>query len=181
MKGGSMKTRKLKKFTTGICTAALAMTTLFATAPFTGMTAMAAISEQEIAEIQSPVRDSLETSWSVLKFGTWQGEDISWRVLSRDGDQVLLLADRNLDIRKFDNTETGWENSSIKAWLNGEFYNQAFANEAQKAAIIDSDYGKVYLPSLDETQNFLPVQVSQLIHSSSGHNHQQSHDQTNRL
>ena len=58
-------------------------------------------------------------------------EPIKWRVLSRKGNDALLLADVVLDTQKY-NTEledVTWETSSIRSWLNGY---EAFANQPKK-------------------------------------------------
>lgn len=59
-------------------------------------------------------------------------EPIEWRVLSMEGDKVLLLAERGLDARIFNETVDGartnsndWESSDLKAWLESEFAKNA--------------------------------------------------------
>lgn len=56
------------------------------------------------------------TTWHYFKY-----EPIKWRVLSMEGNRVLLLSDIALDTQKY-NTEKAivkWENSTIRSWLNG--------------------------------------------------------------
>ncbi|GHU65213.1 hypothetical protein AGMMS49983_12540 [Clostridia bacterium] len=68
-------------------------------------------------------------------------EPIAWRVLSNDGTNLFLLADKNLDTDiRYNNTYTGvtWETCTLRTWLNGTFYNQAF-NAEEQAAITTTD------------------------------------------
>ncbi len=76
------------------------------------------------------------TTWDCVYFGRyWQNdtnkdgtadrkdakEKIKWRVLSVDGDDVLLLADKVIAYQPYNETWLGvtWENSTIRSWLNG--------------------------------------------------------------
>ena len=82
-------------------------------------------------------------------------EPVRWRVLSVEGDQALLLADRLMDCRPFNEEEEGvtWETSTIRSWLNGygaeenaagldfkeeSFYDKAF-DDAEKEAILTAE------------------------------------------
>lgn len=49
-------------------------------------------------------------------------EPIKWRVLKTDGNTAFLLADKVLDDRPYDSSDTRsnmWEQSTIRSWLNG--------------------------------------------------------------
>ncbi len=48
-------------------------------------------------------------------------EPILWRVLSVDGDDAFLLAERNLELKKYNDQgeEVTWETSMMRSWLNG--------------------------------------------------------------
>lgn len=107
------------------------------------------------------------TTWDCIWFGNyWQGDTngdgkadrsdtktpIKWRVLSVEGDDAFLLADKNLDCQKYNNTETDvtWETCTIRSWLNGygaeqnvcrtdyqseNFMKNAFTREEQEAIL----------------------------------------------
>ena len=78
-------------------------------------------------------------------------EPVKWRVLGKDDNQILLLADQVLDNQKYNQNQVvfmTWEESSIRSWLNGNsawynqsridytkqnFINDAFLEEEQKA------------------------------------------------
>ncbi len=93
-----------------------------------------------------------EGKWSSIYFGRyWQDdtngdgiadeqdekEAIQWRVLSRDGNYALLLADRNLDAGQFHSgSECTWATSDIRKWLNSTFLQTAFTT-AEQSAIYD--------------------------------------------
>ncbi len=85
-------------------------------------------------------------------------ESIEWIILKKDGDDALLISKKILDTKAFEDGigSTTWEDSSIRKWLNEDFYNTAF-DEADKARIMltrhsnpdsydfyDSDYTKVH-------------------------------------
>lgn len=76
------------------------------------------------------------TTWDCVYFGNYWQEDtngddkadkndaktpIKWRVLSVDGDDAFLLADKNLDAERYNDTFTDitWETCTMRSWLNG--------------------------------------------------------------
>ena len=76
------------------------------------------------------------TTWDCIWFGNYWQEDtngdgtadkndaktpIKWRVLSVDGDDAFLLADKNLDCQRYNATYTdvSWETCTMRSWLNG--------------------------------------------------------------
>ena len=76
------------------------------------------------------------TTWDCVWFGNYWQEDtngdgeadkndakqpIKWRVLSVNGDDAFLVADKNLDCQVYNDTYTSvtWETSTIRSWLNG--------------------------------------------------------------
>ena len=84
-------------------------------------------------------------------------DDISrvyWRVLKRSGSMALVASSNALDYLPFDeNGSSAWSESSLRAWLNGEFYDSVFSN-TEKQLIVSTNNGgvtdKVFLLSLDE-------------------------------
>lgn len=75
-------------------------------------------------------------TWDCVYFGNYLQEDtngdgtvnssdtkqpIKWRVLSVNGDDAFLMADQNLDCKKYNDTskDVTWENSTLRSWLNG--------------------------------------------------------------
>ncbi len=90
----------------------------------------------EKKELKNPTMENGVTTWDCIWFGNYWQEDtngdgkadkndakqpIKWRVLLVDGDDVFLLADKNLDCQKYNDTDTGvtWEMCTMRSWLNG--------------------------------------------------------------
>ena len=107
--------------------------------------------------------DECTVTWSSVYFGEYPQSDaagntkepIKWQVLSVDEDNVaLLLAEQNLDIYPY-NVEIAnvkWEDCSLRQWLNNEFMNKAFSEEAQEA-LVDNEEDKVTLLSDSQALN----------------------------
>ncbi len=83
------------------------------------------------------------------------GEWILWYVLDREDDKLLLLSLYALDAMPFSdelNKWDAWENSSVRKWLNGEFYDTAFT-EAQQASIVKTFLTNEYNYYYDKPAN----------------------------
>lgn len=76
------------------------------------------------------------TTWDCIWFGNYWQEDtnkdgkadkeddktpIKWRVLSVEGDDAFLLADKNIDVQRYNKNWVGvtWETCTMRSWLNG--------------------------------------------------------------
>ncbi|MDD5994699.1 MAG: DUF6273 domain-containing protein, partial [Clostridiales bacterium] len=118
-------------------------------------------------------------TWDKVKFGSYkqstefgEPEPIKWRILSVDKDNnALLLADKGLDCKPYNKTcgNVTWETSTLRTWLNEEFYNEAFTESEQseiKQVTVKNNYNpqygtkggndtsdKVYLLSIEEASN----------------------------
>ena len=99
------------------------------------------------AGCQTPVSDDVKAAsqlkaGSIITFGrypqTESGEikPIEWRVLEVKDNKALLLADKGLDTIPYDlkYAYVTWETSSVRQWLNTDFYNAAF-NGSEKSRI----------------------------------------------
>ena len=119
------------------------------------------------------------SEWDVVYFGNYWQEDtngdgvsdknddktpISWRVLSVNGNDVFLMSDKILDYYNEEiavDIEKGWEKSSIREWLNKDFYNEAFNKDDRKSIketnVINTDENntkdRIYLMSAEEAVN----------------------------
>ena len=74
-------------------------------------------------------------------------EYIRWRVLRVTGNKALLISEKGLDVRSYDDEQqehyvTNWENSKIRTWLNETFYDAAFG-PAEKAKIQETPLSDV--------------------------------------
>ena len=60
---------------------------------------------------------------------------ITWIVLAKENHNVLLISEKALDSKPY-NTGRGddvtWETCSLRAWLNDDFFNEAFTKEEQE-------------------------------------------------
>ena len=65
-------------------------------------------------------------------------EPIEWIVIADSEERLLLLSSKVLDQRVFNDNynSTSWESSSVRKWLNEDFYNAAF-NDEEKTIIED--------------------------------------------
>lgn len=81
---------------------------------------------------------------SIVYFGRYpqtalgENKPIMWRVVEVDDNKALLLAEKGLDAVPYHNTESAdvtWKTSSIRQWLNQDFYNTAF-NDSEKINIV---------------------------------------------
>ena len=118
-----------------------------------------------------------KATWDCIYFGSYYQsndstkEKIKWRVLSVDGDNALIFADKGLDCKTYNEYYRGvtWETCTLRTWLNSDFYNSAF-NSSEQSAIktstvvnddnpyYDTEGGnntsdKIFLLSIDEVRN----------------------------
>jgi hypothetical protein len=97
-------------------------------------------------------------------------EQIDWVVLSKSKNGVLLLSKYILDVKPFHSVDEGtvWEQSTLRTWLNKDFYNTAFDDTEKKMLKKKSipnkendsnslggknTKDKVFLLSVDDTNN----------------------------
>ena len=81
------------------------------------------------------------STYDLVEVGSYEGKALQWRVLSKNGNDVFLLADRYVTKKEY-NDEYGvitWEDCTLRTWLNGDFYNTAFS-DSEKAAIQETTY-----------------------------------------
>lgn len=60
---------------------------------------------------------------------------IEWLVLKNDGSKALLISKYALDCQRYNNTsgtDITWETCTLRRWLNGSFFNNAFSVDEQK-------------------------------------------------
>ena len=88
------------------------------------------------------------------------GEPIPWDVVTVHGDQVLLLSSWVLDLQPLsgDNSKN-WVSSSLRAWLNSTFLDEAFTEEEQRSLLpcAEDDNERKILPAAGgEDRVFIP-------------------------
>ena len=63
-------------------------------------------------------------------------EPIEWTVLDLKDGKAFVISKKILTYKPFSETENvAWENSTIRQWLNGEFYNTAFSDNEKNRVI----------------------------------------------
>ncbi|MBD5465216.1 MAG: Ig domain-containing protein [Lachnospiraceae bacterium] len=67
-------------------------------------------------------------------------ERIKWRVLQNDGSTLLVVADKVIDCKDYNEeyADITWGTSTIRNWLNTSFYNTAFSSNEQSAVKIQN-------------------------------------------
>ncbi len=76
-------------------------------------------------------------------------EPIEWRILEINGNEAMMISQYGLDVGPY-STSTGkcsWEKSTLRAWLNDNFYNAAFTDEDKKC-IITKELTTKYEPAV---------------------------------
>ena len=103
-------------------------------------------------------------------------EQIEWTVLDRQDDKCLIISNKALDCQSYNGSkeDVTWEDSSIRAWLNNEFLNEAFDNDeknlicettvpAEDNTYYDVDGGndtsdKIFFLSNGELETYFPLE-----------------------
>ena len=166
-----MKRRKTKRLLAGLLALVMVLSlceiTLGQSTP-----AKAAVS------LQNPTTDGNGvTTWDCIYFGNYYQsnsstkEPIKWRVLSVNGNDAFLLADKNLDAKPYndEDEDVTWATCTLRTWLNDTFLNTAFTSAEQAAikntTVVNDDNpywdteggenttDKVYLLSIAEASN----------------------------
>ncbi|MBR5995973.1 MAG: hypothetical protein IK026_05300 [Eubacteriaceae bacterium] len=66
-------------------------------------------------------------------FGSWDGKPIVWRKLASYSGNTLMITEKCLCLFPYNDTYSPvtWESSTLRRWLNGEFFSDAFSPEEQ--------------------------------------------------
>ena len=111
----------------------------------------------------------------VISWGVWEDKPLLWRVLDREGDKRLLLAEeivaRQPYNKEYDNTY--WQTSTLRRWLNQTFFQKAFSLKERSRILntrlknppnpryLTSGGGdtvdKLFLLGLDQLERYLPT------------------------
>lgn len=86
----------------------------------------------------------------IVTFGTYpqtaEGNDdtpIEWIVLDKNGDEYLLISKLILDCQQYHTAyvDIGWEDCTLRSWLNDDFYNSAFNAKEKMQVVSTTGYG----------------------------------------
>ena len=118
---------------------------------------------------------------SEITFGNYAGEDIVWIVLDETENGLFLLSKYAIETKDYNdkNENTTWEKSSLRKWLNGDFYESAFNLDEKKSIKLSyiqnsdnsesgADGGKdtedrVFLLSIDEAERFFKTDEERIV------------------
>lgn len=73
----------------------------------------------------------------IVTFGAWGGEAIEWQILeAKDDGYYVMMSVKGVDTVPYHTKriDVTWENCSLRAWMNGTFYEGAFT-ESEKSLI----------------------------------------------
>lgn len=96
-----------------------------------------------LVEADPAIPFRLASRFDTVSLGTWEqdndtsngGEPIRWIVLEKFDDQLLLLCAESLEGRQYHHVpfeDVTWERSDLRAWMNADFYEAAFAPADQR-------------------------------------------------
>ena len=84
-----------------------------------------------------------------IKFGKYEQdgnsgngkEDIEWIIVSKDGNSIFLLSNKVLDCHPYNvhGHDGAWDVSSVREWLNNDFYNTAFSSSDKKNIVLSEN------------------------------------------
>ena len=105
-------------------------------------------------------------------------EPIEWRILGKENGEYLLLSEKILDCQIFSDDSNNYEESSLREWLNIDFYNTAFNDrqkqyickslvrndvqstlEEENESICQDTYDNVFLLSREEANKYLDATI----------------------
>ncbi|MCL1823304.1 MAG: DUF6273 domain-containing protein [Oscillospiraceae bacterium] len=123
------------------------------------------------------------SSYDIIQFGGY-----NWRVLEVRDEKILIIRENLLDRKPLtyhkDGSSITWENSSIRNYLNNEYFNNAFTLEEQTRiiettvinennAISDIAGGndttdKIFLLSINEAKSYFSNEVLRIAYYANG-------------
>ena len=97
-----------------------------------------------------------------------QLEPVKWSVLTQNGSEALLMADKIIDSKRYNEnySPVTWDNSDVRTWLKGDFKNKIFTTEQFDNILINKTIStteggasvttndKVILLSSDDADNY---------------------------
>lgn len=71
-------------------------------------------------------------------------EEIEWVVLKVEGNKALIVSKQVIDCKPFNDSyaDITWETSSVRNWLNNEFYSSTFSEEEKQKIVLSTINGK---------------------------------------
>ncbi len=102
-------------------------------------TSKEAVKEEPKKEVKSKQKNVFKREGKIITFGSYYKNDdktlepLKWDILEEKDGKVLIITHDIIDVKAFDiNKSNDYEKSSIRQWLNNDFYNEAFNEEDKK-------------------------------------------------
>ena len=102
-------------------------------------------------EFQAPIEKRNIKRGDIVTFGSYEKDPIEWLVSDKDKDGITLFSRYGLLDKRMDKGEVeSFEETSLRDWLNDDFYNDSFTDKQKKrlAEFDNDDY--VRLMGFDE-------------------------------
>ena len=135
------------------------------------------ITKPRVFQIASEKQPQLASSYQgfvTIEFGRYpqasknENALIEWLVLKNDGSKALLISKYALDCQQYNTSDRNvtWETCTLRKWLNGAFFNNAFSVDEQKQILsttVTPDYStdpgnntkdRVFLLSIAEAEKY---------------------------
>ncbi len=94
-------------------------------------------------------------------------EPITWRVLQREADHLLVIAEKGLDCKRYNDKycNVTWADCTLRHWLNSEFYDKAF-NEQERNCILQTSIVNNVGPKTGDRISLLSVDEAECLFAS---------------
>lgn len=92
--------------------------------------------------------------------GKWDGKPIEWSVLKEESFGTLVISKDRIAQKVFDisSSNNNWGSCSLRKFLNGDFFNQAFSDDEKKKIVnvkLDNTKDDIFILTKDEVENLL--------------------------
>ena len=76
----------------------------------------------------------------IITFGSYKGNELTWKIIKRERTHCLLLAEKPVDYRYFhqDRDNTPWSTCALRRWLNKQFLEESFTPQERMTIILSS-------------------------------------------
>ena len=110
------------------------------------------------------------------KDGSKIKEPIEWLLVKKEENKVLIISKFGIDCKPYHEKyeKTSWKKCTLRSWLNGEFYSNAFTSEEKEMievtevkeetksflGLLNTANDKVFVLSVNEAKEYLPTDRS---------------------
>lgn len=92
--------------------------------------------------------------------GKWDGKPIEWSVLKEESFGTLVISKDRIALMEFNysSSNNNWGSCSLRKFLNGDFFNQAFSDDEKKKIVnvkLDNTKDDIFILTEDEVKTLL--------------------------